>query len=179
LPQENYLEHHHWESEVLQSFVPTALIAGLAILVPLILLLVAKKAHTILTLSELHDRIMIRYYKFLILNVLGKHNNLTAALVFAHSLSVFFCAGTAVLQTFLNFSNLKDTVKGAKLIQIVAQTFPTAGPFYVGWLIFTTALHGGFEIILRTWAYITSGYHLNHLSQLDYRSWCIPVHASK
>lgn len=75
--------------------------------------LIAKKAHTIATLSALHDRIMTRYYKFLVVNVL-----------------VFFCVGTAALQSFLvSFSE----TSGLEVIQIVADSFPTAGPFYVGW----------------------------------------------
>ncbi|THV00838.1 DUF221-domain-containing protein [Dendrothele bispora CBS 962.96] len=124
----NYLSRHPWEEEVIQSFLPTLLVALLALLIPLILLLIAKKAHTITTLSALHDRIMTRYYKFLIVNVL-----------------VFFCVGTAALQSILNSfaSTTSDDV-----LNIIASSFPTAGPFYVGWLIFTTAMHGGFEIAL-------------------------------
>ncbi|KAF9565721.1 hypothetical protein CPC08DRAFT_740946 [Agrocybe pediades] len=121
-----YLDHHAWQSEVLQSFIPTLLVALLALLIPLILLLIAKKAHTIPTLSALHDLILTRYYKFLIVNVL-----------------VFFCVGTAALQSFLNAFRSADR---PDLIQVVASSFPTAGPFYVGWLIFTTAIHGGFEL---------------------------------
>ncbi|KAF5338900.1 hypothetical protein D9611_008816 [Ephemerocybe angulata] len=124
----HYLDHHPWQSEVIQSFLPTLLVALLALLIPLILLLIAKKAHTITTLSALHDLIMTRYYKFLIVNVL-----------------VFFCVGTAAMQSILqSFKN----VAGMKLIEIVSASFPSAGPFYVGWLIFTTAMHGGFEILL-------------------------------
>lgn len=124
----DYLDRHPWQSEVIQSFIPTLLVALLAILIPLILLLIAKKAHTITTLSSLHDLIMTRYYKFLIVNVL-----------------VFFCVGTAAMQSVLE--SVKK-VTGAGLIEIVANSFPTAGPFYVGWLIFTTAMHGGFELML-------------------------------
>ncbi|KAJ4482111.1 hypothetical protein J3R30DRAFT_3286495 [Lentinula aciculospora] len=123
-----YLDNHPWEEEVIQSFVPTLLVALLALLIPLILLLIGKKAHTITTLSALHDRIMTRYYKFLIVNVL-----------------VFFCVGTAALQSIL------DSVGASSantVLNTVATSFPTAGPFYVGWLIFTTAMHGGFEIAL-------------------------------
>ena len=66
-----------------------------------------------MTLSALHDRIMTRYYKFLIVNVL-----------------VFFCVGTAALQSFLqSFS----TPTRRNVLKIVADSFPTAGPFYVGW----------------------------------------------
>lgn len=59
--QKHYLDGHPWESEVIQSFLPTFLIALLALLIPLLLLLIAKKAHTISTLSALHDLIMTRY----------------------------------------------------------------------------------------------------------------------
>lgn len=124
----NYLSSHPWEEEVIQSFLPTVLISLLAILIPPILLLIAKKAHTIITLSVMHDTIMTRYYKFLVVNVL-----------------VFFCVGTAALQSFLtSFKNVSES----GILNTVADSFPTAGPFYVGWLIFTTAIHGGFELVL-------------------------------
>ncbi|KAF8073764.1 hypothetical protein FPV67DRAFT_764997 [Lyophyllum atratum] len=126
-----YLDRHQWEEEVIQSFLPTLLVALLALLIPLILLLIAKKAHTITTLSAMHDRIMARYYKFLIVNVL-----------------VFFCVGTAALQSFLQSFRPAGDIARPDVLQVVADSFPTAGPFYVGWLIFTTAMHGGFEIAL-------------------------------
>ncbi|TRM64114.1 hypothetical protein BD626DRAFT_493819 [Schizophyllum amplum] len=124
-----YLDRHPWEEEVIQSFLPTILVALLALLIPLVLLLIAKKAHTITTLSAMHDRILTRYYKFLIVNVL-----------------VFFCVGTAALQTVIE--SFRADASTPDILGIVADSFPTAGPFYVGWLIFTTALHAGFEISL-------------------------------
>ncbi|KAH9159491.1 hypothetical protein EDB89DRAFT_2048781 [Lactarius sanguifluus] len=125
----NYLNNHPWEEELIQSFLPTLLVSLLALLIPLILLLIAKKAHTIITLSGLHDRIMMRYYKFLIVNVL-----------------VFFCIGTATLQSFLVGFAIKDANRNA--LRILSDSFPSSGPFYVGWLIFTTAMHGGMELAL-------------------------------
>lgn len=56
---------------------------------------------------------MTRYYKFLIVNVL-----------------VFFCIGTAALQSFLQ--SFRSSTK-PDLMKIVTDSFPTAGPFYVGW----------------------------------------------
>lgn len=109
----NYLANHSFEADVIQSFVPTLLVSLLSMLIPLILLLIAKKAFTIATLSSLHDLIMIRYYKFLIVNVV-----------------VFFCVGVATVQSVL--TSFKDTT-GTKIIEIVATSFPVAGPFYVGW----------------------------------------------
>ena len=75
--------------------------------------LIAKRAHTIATLSALHDRIMTRYYKFLVVNVL-----------------VFFCVGTAALQSFLlSFKSIASS----QVVSVISQSFPVAGPFYVGW----------------------------------------------
>ena len=56
---------------------------------------------------------LTRYYKFLIVNVL-----------------VFFCVGTAALQSFLNSFRNPGKID---VINTVATSFPTAGPFYVGW----------------------------------------------
>ena len=42
------------------------LVTLLALLVPILLFLIAKKAHSILTMSQLHDTIMTRFYKFLV-----------------------------------------------------------------------------------------------------------------
>ncbi|KAG5648333.1 hypothetical protein DXG03_004905 [Asterophora parasitica] len=112
----SYLDRHQWEEEVIQSFLPTLLVALLALLIPLILLLIAKKAHTITTLSAMHDRIMTRYYKFLIVNVL-----------------VFFCVGTAAMQSILQSFKVSPDTRRPDVLQIVADSFPTAGPFYVGW----------------------------------------------
>lgn len=113
LSQREYLRHHPWQSEVIESFLPTLLVALLAVLIPLVLLVIAKKAHTITTFSALHDKIMTRYYKFLVVNVL-----------------VFFCVGTAALQSVLQ-SFLSQNQPN--FLQIIAHSFPTAGPFYVGW----------------------------------------------
>ncbi|KAF9649393.1 hypothetical protein BDM02DRAFT_3166745 [Thelephora ganbajun] len=124
----HYLDKYRWQSEVLQSFLPTFLVSVLAILIPLLLLLIAKKGHTIITLSALHDLIMTRYYKFLVVNLL-----------------VFFCVGTAALQSFL--VSIKSYTDG-RVIDIISKSFPSAGPFYVGWLIFTTAIHCGFDLAL-------------------------------
>lgn len=60
---------------------------------------------------------MTRYYKFLIVNVL-----------------VFFCVGTATLQSLLiGFAGLTRKDDGTNVLQIISDSFPSAGPFYVGW----------------------------------------------
>jgi hypothetical protein len=114
LVQANYLAHHPWEEELLQSLIPTILVSLLTLLIPPILFLIAKKAHTFVTLSALHDCILRRYYRFLIVNVL-----------------VFFCIGTATLQSFLVGFATKETNRNA--LHVLSDSFPSAGPFYVGW----------------------------------------------
>jgi hypothetical protein len=109
------LDKHQFEEDLIQSFVPTLLVSLLALAIPPILFLIAKKAHTITTLSALHDLIMGRYYKFLIINIL-----------------VFFCVGTAALQSVLDSFKAGQT-SSVDILHIVADSFPTAGPFYVGW----------------------------------------------
>ena len=69
----------------------------------------------------MHDRIMTRYYKFLIVNVL-----------------VFFCVGTAALQSFLtSFKSVSES----NILNTVAESFPSAGPFYVGWCTCNFRMH--------------------------------------
>lgn len=59
---------------------------------------------------------MTRYYKFLVVNVL-----------------VFFCVGTVALQSFL--VSFKNTT-APRVAEVISQSFPVAGPFYVGWCKF-------------------------------------------
>ncbi|QRV77375.1 tranport-associated late exocytosis protein [Ceratobasidium sp. AG-Ba] len=121
----SYLSTHRIEKELLSSFLPTLLVALLAILIPLLLLLIAKKAHNIITFSRLHDRILTRYYKFLVCNVI-----------------IFFCFGVSALQSFLTSFGQQLT----NVVPLVASYIPVCAPFFVGWLIFQTGIHAGLEL---------------------------------
>lgn len=130
----SYFDAHPYQKEVITAFLPTLIVALLAILVPMLLLLIGKQAHTILTLSRLHDTIMVRYYKFLVCNVL-----------------VFFCIGTTTLNAILDQIKLRPgggnvQQERTDFVKIVATSFPNAAPFYVGWLVFQTAMHSGLEL---------------------------------
>ena len=107
--QKRYLDRHQQQSEVLQSLVPTVLVSVLSILIPPLLKFIAKRGHTIVTRSTLHDLIMTRYYKFLVVNLV-----------------VFFCIGSSALQSIKNYTD-------GSVISIAAKSFPSAAPFYVGW----------------------------------------------
>ncbi|KAF8595215.1 hypothetical protein BDV93DRAFT_611513 [Ceratobasidium sp. AG-I] len=122
---DTYLETHRIQKELLSSFLPTLLVALLAILIPLLLLLIAKKAHNIITFSRLHDRILTRYYKFLVCNVV-----------------IFFCFGVSALQSFLTSFGEQLT----NVVTLVASDIPLVAPFFVGWLIFQTGIHAGLEL---------------------------------
>jgi len=65
------------------------------------------------TLSALHNLTMIRYYKFLVVNLV-----------------VFFCIGTSALELALAF--IKNHTNQSA-IKTVPNSFPSAAPFYVGW----------------------------------------------
>lgn len=104
-----FAKRAHLET-ILSGLLPTVLVSLLSIFVPMLLLLIGKKAHTIITLSKLHDRILTRYHKFLQVNVL-----------------IFFCIGVSALESFLTSFN-----KGANPIPLISASFSTAGPFYVG-----------------------------------------------
>jgi hypothetical protein len=109
--QRTFFGRHPEAATLITSLLPTLLVSGLAILVPLILLLIAKKAHTLVALSDLHDRILTRYYKWLVLNVL-----------------IFFCVGVATITGFFT-----KRATALSIIDIIQSSFPAAGPFYVGW----------------------------------------------
>lgn len=116
-PQKKYLERHPRAQEAISSLLPTVLVSILTILIPLILLLIAKKGHTIITFSKLHDTIMIRYWRFLICNLL-----------------IFFCVGVSALESFL-----QSFRSGVNPVPLIASSFPTAGPFYVGFVVLYSA----------------------------------------
>lgn len=113
--QQTYLDNHAEVQDLLSSLLPTLLTSGLMLLIPILLLLIAKKAHTINTLSALHDLILTRYHKFLVANIL-----------------VFFCVGVTALESF--FTSFKNSLD---ILSVVGESFPLAGPFYVGWSTWT------------------------------------------
>lgn len=65
------------------------------------------------------------------------------------SVLVFFCIGTTTLNAILDSlrQNPSGDVDDSKdFVKIIATSFPNAAPFYVGWLVFQTAMHSGLEL---------------------------------
>ncbi|KAJ1306523.1 hypothetical protein OPQ81_007524 [Rhizoctonia solani] len=118
-PLATFFSRHAKARSLLTGLIPTLLVAGLGILIPVILFVIGRKAQTEVTFSGLHDGILIRYYKWLILNIV-----------------IFFCIGLSSFQTFLNAfrKQIPDP------FQLVSSSFPAAAPFYAGWFILQTSL---------------------------------------
>ncbi|KAH7335584.1 hypothetical protein B0J17DRAFT_670686 [Rhizoctonia solani] len=118
-PLAKFFGRHTQARSLLTGLVPTLLVAGLGLLIPVILFVIGRKAQTEVTFSGLHDGILIRYYKWLIMNIV-----------------VFFCIGLSSFQTFLNAfrKEIPDP------FQLVSSSFPAAAPFYAGWFILQTSL---------------------------------------
>lgn len=120
----------------MKSFLPTLLVTLLALLVPVLLFLIGKKAHTILTLSQLGDTIMTRFYKFLVCKSVSSRRVCSFRLDEADevdSVLVFFCVGTATLIAILRSLAQNRFIPP---LDLIAQSFPAAAPFYVGWCAF-------------------------------------------
>jgi hypothetical protein len=79
-------------------------------------------------------------------------------LMFWNSVLVFFCVGTTSLNSILDALNPGGRPidpDSRNFVKIVATSFPNAAPFYVGWLVFQTAMHSGLELGLCESLYIS------------------------
>ncbi|KDN43224.1 hypothetical protein RSAG8_06191, partial [Rhizoctonia solani AG-8 WAC10335] len=68
-PLHDFFDRHDQARNLLTGLIPTLLVAGLGILIPVILFVIGRKGQTEMTFSGLHNGILIRYYKWLILNI--------------------------------------------------------------------------------------------------------------
>ncbi|KAG8732546.1 hypothetical protein FRC11_012747, partial [Ceratobasidium sp. 423] len=126
-----FFDRHTKARSLLTGLIPTLLVAGLGILIPVILFVIGRKAQTEVTFSGLHDGILTRYYKWLIMNIVG----------------------LASFQTFLNAfkKHIPDP------FQLVSSSFPAAAPFYAGWFILQTSLQNLMQFGLVTIGYLRMG----------------------
>ncbi|KAG8746196.1 hypothetical protein FRC10_005712 [Ceratobasidium sp. 414] len=122
-PLVDFFKRNPHAQNLITGLIPTLLVAGLGILIPVILFAIGRKAQTEVTFSGLHDGpstlayhylkcILIRYYKWLILNIV-----------------IFFCVGLTSFRTFL----LAFRQKVPNPFEIVSEAFPAAAPFYASW----------------------------------------------
>ncbi|KAG8795439.1 hypothetical protein FRC12_014602 [Ceratobasidium sp. 428] len=111
-PLKGFFERNPNAQNLITGLIPTLLVAGLGILIPVILFAIGRKAQTEVTFSGLHNGILIRYYKWLILNIV-----------------IFFCIGLTSFRTFL----LAFRQKIPDPFVVVSEAFPAAAPFYASW----------------------------------------------
>ncbi|KAG9076538.1 hypothetical protein FRC06_009453, partial [Ceratobasidium sp. 370] len=118
-PLVGFFKRNPRAQNLITGLIPTLLVAGLGILIPVILFAIGRKAQTEVTFSGLHDGILIRYYKWLIMNIV-----------------IFFCVGSTSFRTFL----LAFRQQVPDPFKIVSEAFPAAAPFYASWFILQTSL---------------------------------------
>ncbi|QRV88635.1 tranport-associated late exocytosis protein [Ceratobasidium sp. AG-Ba] len=125
LPLTDFFKRNPRIQSLLTGLIPTLLVAGLGILIPVILFAIGRKAQSEVTFSGLHNGILIRYYKWLILNIV-----------------IFFCIGLASFRTFL--LAFKQQVPDP--FKLVSESFPAAAPFYASWFILQTSLQNMMQL---------------------------------
>ncbi|CED82431.1 Uncharacterized conserved protein [Phaffia rhodozyma] len=126
---QDVLDKYPKAATIITSLLPTLLVSGLTLLIPLLLFLISRNAETIVTKSQMHNIMLSRYYRFLMCNVV-----------------IFFCVGVASLEAFV--TSFRKNFTPINLLRVIASTFPQAAPFFAGWLIVQTALHSMIEYML-------------------------------
>ncbi|KAF8752627.1 Late exocytosis, Golgi transport [Rhizoctonia solani] len=110
-----------WGFTVLWIF-PVSLLVGL-VSIDNLSRFIPELAHNIITFSRLHDRILTRYYKFLVCNVV-----------------IFFCIGVSVLQSFLTSFGQQIT----NVVTLIAGYIPSV--HRSSWVDFPNRIHAGLEL---------------------------------
>ncbi|GAB1518531.1 hypothetical protein RhiTH_001591 [Rhizoctonia solani] len=147
-PLKEFFDKHARGRSLLSGLIPTLLVAGLGILIPVILFVIGRKAQTEVTFSGLHDGILIRYYKWLILNIV-----------------IFFCIGLSSFRTFLEA--FKKEIPDP--FQLVSSSFPAAAPFYAG--CYSSNIIAELDAIWVSW-----GKFIGHIKELHpYRALQLPL----
>ncbi|PWZ02394.1 hypothetical protein BCV70DRAFT_205050 [Testicularia cyperi] len=103
--------------------LPPIIVSLISMSIPELIFQVSKRAQGFVTFSSLYDMCLVRYWKFVICNVV-----------------IFFCVGQTAIETVLT-----KVGNSGRLLDTIASAFPTAAPFFVSYLILQLALQSGFE----------------------------------
>lgn len=103
--------------------LPPLLVSLASMSVPELIFQVSKRAQGFVTFSALYDMCLIRYWKFVICNVV-----------------IFFSVGATVIVTVLT-----KVGNSGGILNTIGFAFPSAAPFFVSYLILQLALQSGFE----------------------------------
>ncbi|EIW72492.1 hypothetical protein TREMEDRAFT_66911 [Tremella mesenterica DSM 1558] len=124
-PLAKWLADNPKASSAITSLAPVILVALLTLAICPILLVISNKAETIVTRYGIHQSVMERFWKFLIVNGV-----------------VFFAIGQSAIEAYLaafqesNFDPLP----------IVASAFPSAAPYFASYILLQVAIQPFFEI---------------------------------
>ncbi|WWC58482.1 uncharacterized protein I303_101025 [Kwoniella dejecticola CBS 10117] len=120
-----FLNAHPKVASAITSLAPVILVALLTIAICPILLVIANKAETIVTRLGIHNSVLERFWKFLMVNGV-----------------VFFAIGQSTIEAYLTaFQN-----KNFDPLPIIASAFPTAAPYFASYILLQTAIQPFFEI---------------------------------
>ena len=103
--------------------LPTVIVSLITMSIPELIFQISKRAQGFVTFSALYDQCLVRYWKFVICNVV-----------------IFLCIGVTTVKTILSAVN-----ETGKILDSIAFSFPTAAPFFVSYMILQLALQSGFE----------------------------------
>ncbi|WVQ82649.1 hypothetical protein IAT38_004781 [Cryptococcus sp. DSM 104549] len=124
-PLANFLAKNPNAASAITSLAPVILVALLTIAICPILLVIANKAETIVTRLGIHNSVLERFWKFLMVNGV-----------------VFFAIGQSAIEAYLTaFQN-----NSFDPLPVVASAFPTAAPYFASYILLQTAIQPFFEI---------------------------------
>ncbi|ORX36074.1 hypothetical protein BD324DRAFT_642750 [Kockovaella imperatae] len=124
-PLRAFLSAHPKAAGAISSLAPVILVAGLTLAICPILLVIANKAETINTRLAIHNSVMERFWKFLMVNGV-----------------VFFAIGQSAIEAYLTAFQNRDFDP----LPVVASAFPTAAPYFASYILLQVAIQPGFEI---------------------------------
>nr|XP_031860912.1 uncharacterized protein CI109_003639 [Kwoniella shandongensis]KAA5527984.1 hypothetical protein CI109_003639 [Kwoniella shandongensis] len=124
-PLAGFLAAHPKVASAITSLAPVILVALLTIAICPILLVIANKAETIVTRLGIHNSVLERFWKFLMVNGV-----------------VFFAIGQSAIEAYLTAFQNNDFDP----LPIVASAFPTAAPYFASYILLQTAIQPFFEI---------------------------------
>ncbi|WWD17764.1 hypothetical protein CI109_102205 [Kwoniella shandongensis] len=126
-----------WVASAITSLAPVILVALLTIAICPILLVIANKAETIVTRLGIHNSVLERFWKFLMVNGV-----------------VFFAIGQSAIEAYLTAFQNNDFdplpivasafVSDQGVMELIEQ--PTAAPYFASYILLQTAIQPFFEI---------------------------------
>ncbi|ODN77902.1 hypothetical protein L202_05008 [Cryptococcus amylolentus CBS 6039] len=149
-PLQKFLDEHPKAASAITSLAPVIFVALLTLAICPLLLVIANKAETTVTRLGIHNSVLERFWKFLMVNGV-----------------VFFAIGQSTIEAYLTAFQAKSFDP----LPIISSAFPTAAPYFSSYILLQVAIQPFFEIFrlgLPTIVYVFGTRHptFSHFSQL-------------